>query len=255
MCLLILSKKGICLTVYQPTHHFSSVQSLSHVWLFATPWTAACQDSLSITNCWSLLKLMSIESVMPSNHLILCHPLLLPSSIFHSIRVFSNQSIAPIRWPKYWSFSFSISPSNEYSGLISFRMDWLYLLAAQGTLKSLLQHHSSKASIFLCSAFYIVQLSYPYMTIGKTIALTRCTIFGKIMSLLFNMLSRLVIAFLSRSKCLLISWLQSSSTVILEPKKIESVTVSIVSPCICHEVMGPDAMILVFWILSQFYEF
>ena len=122
MCLLILSKKGICLTVHQPTHHFSSVQSLSHVWLFATPWTAACQDSLSITNCWSLLKLMSIESVMPSNHLILCHPLLLPSSIFHSIRVFSNQSIAPIRWPKYWSFSFSISPSNEYSGLISFKL-------------------------------------------------------------------------------------------------------------------------------------
>ena len=140
---------------------FSSVQSLSHVWLFATAWTAACQASLSITNSWSLLKLMSIELVIPSNHLILCHPLLLPS-IFPSIRVFSNESVLHIRWPKYWSFSFSISPSNEYSGLTSFRIDWFDLLAVQGTLRSLLQHHSSKASILWCSAFFMVQLSHPY---------------------------------------------------------------------------------------------
>ena len=165
------------------------VQSLSHVQLFATPWTAAHQASLSITNSWSLLKVMSIESVMPSNHLILCHPLLLPPSIFPSIRVFSNESALHIRWPKYWSFSFSISPSNEHSGLISFRMDWLDLLAVQGTLKSLLQHHSSKASIFLRSAFFIVQLSHPCMTNGKTITLNRRTFVGKVMSLLFNMLS------------------------------------------------------------------
>ena len=148
---------------------FSSVQSLSHVQLFATPWTAACEAFLSITNSQSLLKLTSIESVMPSNHFILCHPLLLPPSIFTSIRVFSNESALRIRWPKYWSFSFSNSPSNEYSGLISFRMDWLDLLAVQGTLKSLVQHHSSKASILQCSAFFMVQLSYPYMTTGKTI--------------------------------------------------------------------------------------
>ena len=152
---------------------FSSVQSLSRVQLFATPWTAACQASLSITNSQSLLKLMSIASVMPSNYLILCHPLLLPPSIFPSIRVFSNELALCIRWPKYWSFSFNISPSNEYSGLISFRMDWLNLLAVKGTLKSLLQHHSSKASFLQCSAFFIVQLSHLYMTIGKTIALTR----------------------------------------------------------------------------------
>ena len=152
---------------------FSSVQSLSCVQLFATPWTAARQASLSITNSWSLLKLMSIESVMPSNHLTLCHLLLLPLSIFPSIRVFSNESVRHIRWPKYWSFSFSISPSSEYSGLISFRIDWLDLLAVQGTLKSLLQHHSSKASILRCSAFLTVQLSHPYMTTGKTMALTR----------------------------------------------------------------------------------
>ena len=176
-----------------PVMLFNSVQSLSHVRLFATPWTAAHQASLSITNSWSLLKLMSIKSVMPSNHLILCHPLLLPSSIFSSIRDFSNESALRIRWPNYWSFSFSISPSKEYSGLISFRMDWLDLLAVQGTLKSLLQHHSSKASILQCSAFFIVQLSYPYMTPRKTIALTRQTFIGKVMSLLFNMLSRLVI--------------------------------------------------------------
>ena len=169
-----------------------------------TPCAAAHQASLSVTNSWSLLKLMPTESVMPSNHLILCHPLLLPS-IFPSIRVFSNESALRIRWPKYWSFSFRISPSNEHSGLISFRMDWLDLLAVQGALKSLLQHHSSKASILWCSAFFIVQLSHPYMTTGKTIALTRRTFVGKVMSLLFNMLSRLVITFLPRSKRLLIS--------------------------------------------------
>ena len=154
---------------------FNSVQSLSHVRLFATPWTAARQASLSITNSWSLFKLMSIELVMPSNHLVLCHPLLLSPSIFPSIRIFSNESILQIRWPKYWSFSFNISPSNEYSGLISFRMDWLDLLAVQRTLKSLLQHHSLKASILWRSAFFIVQLSHPYITTGKTIALTRWT--------------------------------------------------------------------------------
>ena len=185
-----------------------------------TPWTTAHQASLSITNSWSLFKPMSIESVIPSNHLILCHPLLLLPSIFPSIRVFSNESALRIRWPKYWSFSISISPSNEYSGLISFRMDWLDLLAAQGTLKSLLQHHSSKASIFHHSAFFTVQLSHPYMTTGKTIALTRWTFVGKVMSLLFNMLPKLVITFLPRSKHLLISWLQSA--VILEPKKLVS---------------------------------
>ena len=189
---------------------------------------------------------MSIELVMPSNHPILCHPLLLLPSIFPRIRVFSNESALPIRWPKYWSFSFNISPSNEHPGLISFRMDWLDLLAIQGTLKSLLQHHSSKASILWCSAFFIVQLSHPHMTTGKTIALTRWTFVGKGMSLLFNMLSRLVITFLPRSKHLLISWLQSPSAVIWEPKNIKSATVSTVSPSISHEVMGLDAMILVF---------
>ena len=180
---------------------FSSVQLLSHVRLFATPWTAAHQASLSITNSRSLLKLMSIESVMPSNHLILCHQLLLPS-IFPSIRVFSNESVLHSRWPKYCSFSFNISPSNEHPVLISFRMDWLDLLAVQVTLKSLLQHHSSKASILQHSAFFRVQLSHPYMTTGKTIALTRWTFLGKVMSLLFNILSRLVITFIPRSKCL-----------------------------------------------------
>ena len=205
-------------------------------------WTHA---SLSITNSWSLPKLMSIESVMPSNHLILCHPLLLLPSIFPSIRVFSNKSSLHIRWPKYWSFNFNISLSNEHSGLISFRMDWMDLLAVQGT-KSLFQHHSSKASILWPSAFFIVQLSHPYITTGKTIALMRRTFADKEMSLLFNMLSRLVIAFLPRSKCLLMSWLQSPSAVILGPRKINSATVSTVSPSICHEVMGWDAMILVF---------
>ena len=210
------------------------------------------QASLSIINSQRLQKLMSIESVMPSNHLILCRPLLLPPSIFPSIRAFSNESVLHIRWPKYWSFSFNISPSNEYSGLISYKMDWLDVLAVQGTLKSLLQHHNSKASILWHSAFFIVQLSHPYMNTGKTIAMTRWTFVGKVMSLLFNMLSRLVIDFLPRSKCLLISWLQSPTAVILEPLKIKSATVSIVSPSICHEVMGPDAMILVFWMLRNF---
>ena len=188
----------------------------------------------------------SIELVMPPNHLILCCPLLLLPAIFPSIRVFSNESALCTRWPKYWSFSFNISPSNKYSGLISFRMDWLDLLAVQRTLKSLLQHHSSKASILRRLAFFIVQLSHPYMTTGKTIALTRWTFTGKVISVLFNMLSRLVIVFLPRSKHLLISWLQSPSAVILEPPKIKSVTVSIVSPSICHEVIGLDATILVF---------
>ena len=174
--------------------------------------------------------------MMPSNHLILCHPLLLLPSIPPSIRVFSNESVLRIRWPKYRSFGFNISPSNEHSGLISFKMDWLDLLAVQGTLKSLLQHHSSKASILQRSAFFIVQLSHPYMTTGKTIALTRWTFVGKVMSLLLNMLSRLVITFLPRSKHLLISWLQSPSAVILEPRKIKSDTVSTVSPSIYHEV-------------------
>ena len=177
------------------------------------------------------------------------HPLLsflLPPSVFPSIRVFSNESALRIRWPKYWSFSFSISSSNEYSGLISFRMDWFDLLAVQGTLKSLLQHHSSKASILLCSAFFIVRLSHPYMTTGKTIGLTRRTFVGKVMSLLSNMLYRVLITFIPRSERLLISWLQSPSAVILEPPKIKPVTVSTVSPSICHEVMGLDAMILVF---------
>ena len=173
---------------------------------------------------------------MPYNHLILCHPLLLLPSIFPNIRVFSNESALRIRCPKYWSFSFNINPSNEHPGMISFRGHWLDLLVVQGTLKSLLQHHSSKASILQHSAFFIVQLSHPYMTTGKTIALTRWTFVDKVMSLLCNMLSRLVITFLPRSKCLLISWLQSPSAVILEPKKINLATVSTVSPSICHEV-------------------
>ena len=205
---------------------FSSVQSLSCVQLFANPWTVAHQASLSITNSWSLPKLMSIESVMPSNHLILCRPLLLLPSILPSIRVFFNESSLCIRWPKYWSFSFNISPSNEYPGLISFRMNWLDLLAVQRMLKSLLQHHSSKASILRGSAFFIVQLSHPYMTTGKTTILIRWTFVDKAMPLLFNILSRLVITFLPKIKCLLISWLQSPSAVILEPKKTKWATVS-----------------------------
>ena len=175
-----------------------------------------------------------------------CHPLLLLPSVFPSIRVFPNESALCIKWPKYWSFSFNISPSNEHPGLISFRMNWLDLLAVQGTLKSLLQHHSSKASILRRSPFFIVELSHPYMNTGKTIALTRWTFVGKVMSLLLNMLFKLVITFLPRSKHLLISWLQSPSAVFLEPKKIKSDTVSTVSPYFSHEVMGPDAMILVF---------
>ena len=171
------------------------------------------------TNSQSLLKLMSIESVLPSNHLILCRPLLLLPSIFPSIRVFSNESALHIRWPKYWSFSFSISPSSEHSGLISFTMDWLDLLAVQGTLKSLVQHHNSKASVLQHLAFFMVQLSHPYMTTGKTIALTRRTCVGKVMSLLFNMLSKLVTTFLPRSKCLLISWLQLPFAMIWSPRK------------------------------------
>ena len=190
------------------------------VQLFASPWTPAHQASLSITNSQSLPKLMSIESVMPSNHLILCSPILLLPSICPSIRVLSNESAPRIRWPKYWSFSINISPTNEHPGLISFRMDWLDLLVVQGTLKSLLQHHSSKASILLHSAFFTVQLSHPYTTTGKTRALTRRTFVGKVMSLLLKMLSRLVVTFLPRSKRLLISWLQPLSAVILEPPKI-----------------------------------
>ena len=236
-----------------PLNFFISVQPLSLVQLFATPWTAAHQASLFITNSWSWLKLMSVELVMPSNHLILCCPLLLLPSIFPSIRMFSNESVLCIRWPKYWSFSFTISPSNEYSGLISFRMDLLGLLAVQGTLKCLLQYHSSKASILRHSVFFTVQLSHSYMTTGKIIALTRLTFVSKVMSLLFNMLSRLVITFPPRSKRLLISWLQSPSAVISELKKMKSITVSILSTSVCHEVMGPDAMILVFWMLSLGY--
>ena len=232
---------------------FSSAHLLIHVWLFVTPRITAHQASLSITNSWSSPKRMFIESVRPSSHLILCHPLLLLPPIPPSIRVFSNESTLRMRCPKYWSFSFSISPSNEHPRLISFRMDWLDLPAVQGTLKSLLQHHSSKASIFRQSAFFTVQLSHPYMTTGKTIALTRRTFVDKVMSWLLNMLSRLIITliitFLPRSKCLLISWLQSTSAVILEPQKIKSDTVSTVSPSTSHEAVGPDAMILVFWML------
>ena len=201
-------------------NQFSSVQSLVHVELFETQWTAACQASLSVTNSQSLLKLMSIESVMPSNHLILCRPLLHLPSIFPRIRVFLDESVLHIRWPKYWGFSFSISLSNEYSELISFKMNWLDLLVIQGTLKSLLQHHSSKASVFWCSAFFIVYLSHPYMTTGKTIALTRWTFVGK-KCLLFNMLLRLIIAFLPRCKCLLISWLQSHLQWFWSPEKYQ----------------------------------
>ena len=212
-------------------HSFHTELSVIHPYLLSvqishsvmsdsvTPWIAALQASLSITNFQSLLKLMSIESVMPSSHLILCHPFLLLSPIPPSIRVFSNESALHTRWPKYWSFSISISPSSEHLGLMSFRMDWLDLLEVQGTLKSLFQHRGSKSSILWHSAFFTVQLSHPYMTTGKTIALTTQTFVGKVISLLFNMLSRLVMTFLPRSKHLLISWLQSPSAVILEPKK------------------------------------
>ena len=228
---------------------FSSVQSLSCVQL-CDPIDCG-RPGLPVH--YQLLELAQThihrvrDTIQPSHSLLYPSP---PPSIFYSIRVFSNESVLCIRWPKYWSFSFSVRPSNEYSGLISSRIDWLDLLSVQGTLKSLPQHHSSKASILWCSAFFIVQLSHPYMTTGKTIALTRWTFVGKIMSLLFNMLSSLVIAFLPRSKHLLISWLQSPSEVILEPPKIKSLSVSIVSPSICHEVMRLNAMTLVFWMLS-----
>ena len=229
----------------------SSVQfSLSVMPNSVIPWTAAGQASLSITNPQSLLKLIFIELVMPSNHLILCHPPLFLPSIFPSIRDFSNESALCIRWPKDWSFSFSISPSifrTEYRIFRTdfLRIDWFALLAFQGTIKSLLQHHSSEASILQCSAFFTVQLSYPYMTTVKNIGLTRRTFVGKVIFLLFNMLSRLVKTFLLRSKCLLTSWLQSPSAVILEPRKIVSHCFHCF-PTICHEVMGLDTMILVF---------
>ena len=211
---------------------FVFVQSISHVWLFVTPWTVACQASLSLTISWSLpIEFMSSESLMPSNHIILCHSLLLLLSIFP--QVFSNEWVIWIRWSKYQSFS--ISPSNEYSGLISLRCKWLDFFAVQGSLKSLLQNHNLKASVLQCSAFFTVQLSHPYMTTGKTIALTIWTLVSKVMSLFFNMLSRFVLAFLPRSKCLLISWLQSPFSVILEPNKMKSVTASTFSPSICHE--------------------
>ena len=213
---------------------FVLIQSLSCVQPFAIPWTAARQASLSFTITRSLLKVIFIELVMPSNHFILCHPLLLLLLIFPSIRIFSNE--LAIRWPKYWSFSFSISPSNEYSGLISFRMDWFDLLAVQGTLNSLLYYRSSKASIFGAQPS-LWSNSHPYVTTGKTITLTIWTFICKVMSLTFNMLSSFVIAFLPRSKHLLISWLQSLSTVILESKNIKSVIVSTFAPSICHEVI------------------
>ena len=228
---ILKTSSWVLLFLHNLFHQFSSVQSLSHVQLFVTPWSAAFQASLSITNSRSLLKLMSVESVIPSKHLILCRPLLLLPSIFPSRRVFSNESALHIRWPKYWSFSFKMSSTNEHPELISFRKDWLDLLAVQGTLRSLLQHHSSKASIFRCSAFFIVQLSYviSYVINGKTIALTRRIFVYKLMSLVFNMLSRLVITFLPRSKRLFISWPQSPSVVILEPRKIKTATFPTVS--------------------------
>ena len=230
LCLYSCPANRFISTIFLDSIYMCSVQLLSCVRLFATPWTTARQGSLSITNSRSSLKV--IESVRPSHYLILWHFLLLLPSIFPSTRVFANESVLHIRWSKYWSFSFSIRPSNGHSELISFRMDWLNLLALQGALKSLLQHQYSKASILRCSAFLIVQLSHPHMTTGKTIALTKQNFVGKVMSLLFNMLSRLVKTFLPRSKRLLISWLQSPSAVILEPQNIKSATVS---PSICHE--------------------
>ena len=225
------------------------LQLLSCVWLLATPHTAACQASLSLTISWSLLKLMPIESLI--NRLVLCHLLLFLPSIFPSIRVFSSELALRIRWPKYWSFSFNISPSSGYSGLISFRIDLFDLLSVQGTLKSLLQHHSSKTSILWCSAFFIVQLSHPYMTTGKAIAFV-----GKMMSLLFNTLSRFVIAFLPRSKHLSISWLRSPSEVILEPNEIKSVTVSTFSPLFAMNGWDqmPWSSFFECWVWSQFFH-
>ena len=232
-----------------------SDQSLSRVRFFATPWIAARQASLSVTNSRSSPRLTSIESVMPSSRLILCRPLLLLPPIPPSIRVFSSESTLRMRWPKYWRFGFSISRSSEHPGLISFRMGWLDLLEVQGTLKSFLQHHSPKASILQCLAFCIVQISHPYMTTGKTIALTTRTVVDELMSLLFNMLSRLVITFLPRSKRLLISWLHSPSAVVLEPRKITSAAISTVSPSICH---GWDQMpwssFSECWALSQHFH-
>ena len=227
----VTMEKGLLLFIHSAVFNY-----------FWPPRTAAHQTSLSFTNSQSLLKLMSIKAVMRFNNLILCHPLLLLPSILPSIRIFSNQSVLHNRCPKYWSFS--ISPSSEYFGLISLRIDWFELLAAKGNIKSLLQHYSPRASILWCSDFFMAQLSHPYMTTGKTIALTRWTFVGKVIYLLFNMLSRLVIAFLPRSKHLLILWLQSPSAMILEPSKRKSATVS---PSICHEVMGPDAIILLNW--------
>ena len=221
----------------------------SRVRLFETPWAAACQASLSITNSWSLFKLMSIESVMPSNHLILCCPLLLPS-IFPNTRVFSSESVLRFRWPKYWSFSFSISLPVNVQDWFPLGLTGLIYLKSKGLFKSLLQHSSANASIIWHSAFFIVQLWHPYMTTGKTWVSTRQTFVGKVMPLLFNMLSKLVIAFLPRSKHLLISWLQLPSAVILEPRKRKSVTVSIVCPSVSHEGVRPEAMMLVFWMLS-----
>ena len=234
----------------------TAVQALSPVWLFVTPWSAEHQTPLSSVISWSLFKFMSIESVIPFNHLILCHPLLLLSSIFPRVKVFSNELAVHITWPKYWSFSFSISHSNKYSALISFRMDWFDLLEVQGTLESLLQHHISKASTLQC----IIQLSHLYMTTGKTIALIILIFVSKVMSLLFNMLSRFAIDFLPRSKLLLISWLQSLSTVISKLKKIKSVNVSIFFPTYlpwsdgttCHDLSFLNVEFLVFFFLPFF---
>ena len=226
------------------TQIFAVVQLPSSVQLFATPWTTACQTFLFLAISWSLPKFMSIELVMRSNNLILCHSLILLLSNFPSFRVFSSESALCIQWPKYWSFRFSISPSKEYSGLISSKIDWFDLLVSQRTLKSLLQHHRSKAPILWCSAFFIVQLSHQYMAIGKTIASTIGSFVCKVTSLLLTH-SRFVIAFLPRSNCLLISWLQSPSTVISETKKRKSVTTSTFLPSICHEMIGLDSMILV----------
>ena len=223
-----------------PAFGFSALlvlQSLSRVWFFVTTWTAERQASLNFTISWSLLKLMSIESVIPPNHVILCRPLLLLPSIFPSNRVFSNESVLCLSWPKYWSFTFIIGPSNEYAGLISFRIDWLGLLAVQGTLKSLLQHHSSKASILHHSAFFMVQISHPYISTGKTIALTRWTFVKKVMSLLFNMLSGFVIAFLLRSNHLNF---MAAVTICRDfgAQENKVFTVSIISPSVCQEVMS-----------------
>ena len=235
---------------YAYIHAVVVVQLPSHAQLFVTPWTAACQASLALIISRSLPKFMSLTLVMLSRHLILWHPLLLLPSIFPSITDFFSESSVHIRWPKYWSFIFSIRPASEYSRLISLKIDWFDLLAVQRTFRSLLQHHSLKTSILWCSAFFTFQLSQLYVTTGKTIALTIWTFVGRVLSLLFNTLSRFVIALLPRSNHLLISWLQSPSAVILEPKKRESVTTSTFFPSICHAVIGLDAMILAFLIFS-----